>query len=287
MSESQGDRRTFSFNRMAADWLREAATLLERQNDNPFRVAAYRRAADAIASADKDAQELFETGGLEALKTIPAVGEHIAASLAEMATTGQWVYLRRLRGSAEPVDVFRTVPGVGPILASRLHDACHAETLEQLEAALHQEGHLSIKGVGPRRQAALRAVLSQMLARSQPVRTRLADEPEVAVLLDVDREYRLKAKSNQLKKITPRRFNPRGEAWLPVFHTDRGPWHFTALFSNSARAHEFDKAHDWVVIYFHSDKGHQSQRTVVTETRGHLAGQRVVRGREEEMSPPV
>jgi hypothetical protein len=82
--------------------------------------------------------------------------------------------------------------------------------------------------------------------------------------------------------IAPKRFNPKGEAWLPVLHVRRGRWHFTALFSNTARAHELGKVEDWVVLYFHSDGGGEAQRTVVTETRGALVGQRVVRGREAE-----
>ena len=85
-----------------------------------------------------------------------------------------------------------------------------------------------------------------------------------------------------LRKIAPKRFNPNAEAWLPILHTSRDKWHFTALFSNTARAHELRKVQDWVVIYFHSDSGGEAQRTIVTETRGPLAGQRVVRGRERE-----
>ena len=55
-----------------------------------------------------------------------------------------------------------------------------------------------------------------------------------------------------------------------------------ALFSNTARAHELRKTHDWVVIYFHTDRLGEGQRTVVTETHGALTGWRVVRGREDE-----
>ena len=39
---------------------------------------------------------------------------------------------------------------------------------------------------------------------------------------------------------------------------------------------------DWVVIYFYDDSHEEGQHTVVTETRGPLTGQRVVRGRETE-----
>ena len=156
------------------------------------------------------------------------------------------------------------------------------ETLEQLEAALHEKSANDVAGIGPRRLAILRATLAQMLARIRAVRTGPADEPRVDMLLVIDREYRTKATANELKTIAPKRFNPKGEAWLPVLHTGRDKWHFTALFSNTARAHELRKVRDWVVIYFHSDSGGEAQRTIVTETRGPLAGQRVVRGRERE-----
>jgi hypothetical protein len=46
-------------------------------------------------------------------------------------------------------------------------------------------------------------------------------------LLDVDREYREKAAAGQLRSIAPRRFNPSGEAWLPVLHTQRRERHYT------------------------------------------------------------
>jgi hypothetical protein len=270
------------FNLLATDRLREAATLLGHQDDNAYRVAAYRRAADAVAALEADARDLFEAGGIAALREIPGVGVRIAGALAELARTGRWTYLERLRGSAEPRDVFCTIPGVGPVLAQRLHESFHAESLEQLEAALHERSDHQVAGLGPRRQAALRAVLAQMLARIRPVRIGPADEPPVDVLLDVDREYRARARAGELKKIAPRRFNPKRQAWLPILHTRRGPWHFTALFSNTARAHDLDKVHDWVVIYFHSDSGGEAQRTVVTEPRGALSGRRVVRGREVE-----
>jgi putative hydrolase len=82
--------------------------------------------------------------------------------------------------------------------------------------------------------------------------------------------------------IAPRRFNPSNEAWLPILHTERDGWHFTALFSNTGRAHDLGRTRDWVVIYFYNDQHEEGQHTVVTETRGSLIGMRVVRGREAE-----
>lgn len=108
------------------------------------------------------------------------------------------------------------------------------------------------------------------------------DGPSVEVLLAIDREYREKAHAGALRLIAPKRMNPEGKAWLPVLHTRYGPWHFTALFSNTERAHELHRTHDWVVIYFSDPDGEEGQFTVVTERRGTLTGERVVRGREPE-----
>lgn len=101
--------------------------------------------------------------------------------------------------------------------------------------------------------------------------------PAVATLLEVDREYRSKAATGQLQRIAPRRFNPEHEASLPVLHARRDGRHFTALYSNTERAHDLHRTHDWVVIFY--DDG---RCTVVTEYRGALKGMRVVRGREPE-----
>src|SRR5512134_4068739 len=108
------------------------------------------------------------------------------------------------------------------------------------------------------------------------------DAPSVDILLDVDREYCEKAQAGSLPKIAPRRMNPEAKSWLPVLHTRFGPWHFTALFSNTERAHELHRIFDWVVIFYSDPEGAEGQATVVTERRGALTGRRVVRGREPE-----
>jgi putative hydrolase len=103
----------------------------------------------------------------------------------------------------------------------------------------------------------------------------------VEELLSVDREYRTKASRGELKLIAPRRFNPAGEAWLPVLHTTRGDHEYTVLFSNTARAHQFRRTRDWVVLYVDGAL-HERQFTVITAMRGALQGKRIVRGRELE-----
>jgi hypothetical protein len=106
-------------------------------------------------------------------------------------------------------------------------------------------------------------------------------QPAVALLLAVDADYRQRAAADELPKLAPKRFNPKNEAWLLLLRTEHDGWSMTVLFSNTARAHELGKTHDWVVIYYQK-AGPEHQCTVVTEIRGPLKGQRVIRGREGE-----
>ena len=276
-------------NQRWAERLREAADLLEAQGANPFRVSAYRRAADTVHDLREDLAALIDREGQAGLEALPGIGRGIASALVEMVRSGRWMQLERLRGSSDPVQLFTAVPGLGHRLAERIHEELHLDTLEGLELAAHDGRLETVPGVGPRRAAAIRASLQTMLSRGRPRRTvttggaaERAHGPSVDMLLDVDREYREKALGGRLPTIAPKRFNPTGEAWLPVLHADRDGWHFTALHSNTAQAHQLNRTRDWVVLYFSDDEHVEGQHTVVTETHGPLTGRRVVRGREVE-----
>ncbi len=283
-------------NAACADRLREAAALLEAQGANPFRVSAYRHAADTLRHLQKDIGTIIEREGAEGLEALPGIGRGIAGALVEMWRTGRWAQLERLRGSADPVQLFTLLPGLGHRLAERIHDDLHVDTLEALEVAAHDGRLDNVPGVGPRRAAAIRASLQVMLSRGRPRRagpatgsegtddtaSRTATEPPVEDLLAVDREYREKAAKGALPTIAPKRFNPSGEAWLPVLHVTRDGLHYTALYSNTALAHQLGRTRDWVVLFFYDDDHVEGQHTIVTETHGPLAGRRVVRGREAE-----
>jgi DNA polymerase (family 10) len=276
--------RTPETNQAIAARLRMMAETLDQQDGDAFRIAAYRRAADTIEAMNRPIDEIFSREGVAGLVALPSVGRGIAAAIAEMLTTGRWAQLDRMQGALEPERLFQTMPGIGPALAQRIHNKLHIDTLEQLEMAAHDGSLENLEGIGARRAAALRALLAERLARRRlkaPRRGR-AHAPGVDLLLDVDREYRRRAAAGDLRLIAPKRFNPDGEAWLPILHAIRGDWRFTALFSNTLLAHQLTKTRDWVILYFHQDEDAEAQCTVVTEARGPLSGHRVVRGRENE-----
>ena len=270
-------------NRLIADRLNEYADIIEQQQANRFRVTAYRRAARTVADLGEDLRDIYKRGGSHALLWLDNIGSGIASAISELIKTGRWSRLQRLRGALDPAKLFQSVPGIGPKLAQRIHEQLDIDTLEELEVAAHDGRLQSLPGISSKREQMISSGLASMLSRPRSVFHRnVAAGPSVEQLLEIDREYRAKSARGELATIAPRRFNPEKESWLPVLHTTHQPWHFTALFSNTARAHELYKTRDWVIIYFYDDDHDEGQHTVVTETSGPLKGKRVVRGREGE-----
>jgi len=270
-------------NEEIAGRLDEAGQILAEQGANRFRVEAYHRAAATVRALTRPVSEIFEAEGMAGLEKLPGIGMSIARAIRDLLHRGRWGMLERLRGQSDPEDMLATVPGIGPRMARRLHEELGLESLEDLEMAAH-DGRLStVAGLGAKRLAGIRDTLAQRLGRVRHGRpeSSMKEDPPVSELLDVDHEYRQKSEAGELRKIAPRRFNPKGEAWLPVLHTSRGERHYTALFSNTARAHEFKRTGDWVVLYVEEDHA-ERQFTVVTAERGPMKGERVVRGRELE-----
>jgi len=264
--------------------LREIANLLRSQRANPFRVNAYLHAAATLDELETDVADLLDAKGTEGLTDLPAIGDGIARSIYEYVATGHMSRLESLRGAADPVALLRSIPTIGPQLAERIYDELGIDSLEALENAVRDGRLAKVEGLGNKRRQAIEAWLQHHLDRQRrrPARAPASTAPPVELLLEVDREYREKSRAGMLAKITPRRFNPDHRSWLPILHTARGDWHFTALYSNTARAHDLNRVFDWVVIYFYDRDHREGRHTVVTETRGPLAGERVVRGREAE-----
>jgi len=273
-------------NEQIASVLDRIADLLEAKSANPFRIQAYSAAARTVRAADDSIATIVRNRGQRALQELPNIGEGIAGVIGSYVQTGRSEVLERLQGEIPPGELFTQVPGIGEELAQRIAEELDMSTLEELEQAAHDGRLEDVEGFGPKKVRNVRVALAGMLSTAAQRHRREAagaeaprEQPEVETLLDVDETYRRRAEAGELRKITPKRFNPEGEAWLPILNTRQEGWEFTALYSNTARAHELDKTDDWVVIYYERD-GEEDQCTVVTETHGPLEGKRVVRGRE-------
>ncbi len=285
----------------------QVADLLETQGDDYYRIRAYRKGAQSIRAQNQPVVNIFEAEGIAGLEKLSYIGKRLAASIKELAETGDLGLLARLQTETSSENLFTKIPGIGPVLARRIHKTLNIDSLEALEQAAHDGTLGQLSGFGEGRTMLIRDSVGAMLdraARQQLQRARfkamssvayrsqspinhretleqIADSPSVELLLAVDAQYRYLAKAGQLKMVTPRRFNPEGKPWLPVMKLKKAGWAFNVLYSNTARAHELGKTRDWVVIYYKKvdrEESHLGQCTIVTETRGARRGDRVVRG---------
>ncbi len=283
-------------NQQLAAVFEEIASLLEAQGANPFRVKAYRTGAETIRRLPSPAEQILTTSGIDGLMQLPGIGTSLAHAMEYLLHTSHLPLLERLRGDDIAERLFATVPDIGPKLAHRVHEELGIETLFELEAAARDGRLATVSGMGKKRIQAVRESLAGRLLLCKQAHQKASGktknkpsggdgEPvpqvQVAELLDIDDQYRRLAEQGKLPRIAPRSFNPTRAAWLPVMHTERGDRHYTALFSNTSRAHELGTDHDWVVIY-RDDKEEHGRWTVITASYGHLKGRRIVCGREQE-----
>jgi len=260
----------------------EVARLLNEQEANPYRVQGYRHVAEILRRLDRPVVEILQQEGLAGLRRLPGIGENLARAIRELVLIGKLPILARLRGEADPMSLLASVPGIGQVLANRLHHELGIDTLEELEAAAHDGRLAHLAGIGEKKLTGIMDSLATRLGRvRKSLRLGTTDAPPVAELLDVDREYRDKAAAGQLQRIASRRFNSGDEAGLPILHTQRGARQYTVVFSPTTHGYHVGKTGDEVVVYYDGGQA-ERQCTVITSQHGPLAGKRIVSGRNGE-----
>jgi len=123
----------------------EMATLLEVQNESPFRVRAYQRAAQTIEALSEDIEAVAARGDVQKL---PGVGRDLAARIDEYFRTGRIEQLERLRGGLPPSFLgLLEIRGLGPRTAKLLHDRLGVDSVERLEAICRSKEILTVAGI--------------------------------------------------------------------------------------------------------------------------------------------
>ena len=131
-SRSTGQKTERISNQEITNTLNEVASLLEAQGANPFRIKAYRNAAQVISARAEPVQVMAETEGIEGLERIPGIGDSLSHSILQLVQTGRLGILERLKGEPASETLFRSVPGIGKNLARKLHEDLGIETLADL-----------------------------------------------------------------------------------------------------------------------------------------------------------
>jgi len=138
--------------------LREVADLLEIKNENPFKVRAYRNAADTAANHPHDLAALDAA----ALREIPGIGKDLAARIREIAETGDTEFHRGLVAEFPPtVRELLQLQGVGPKTVATLYRELGIRALDYLERAVLEGRVRSLRGMGPRKEALIQRALEE------------------------------------------------------------------------------------------------------------------------------
>ena len=146
-------------NRAVARTLGEIADLLELKGDNPFKIRAYRNAADIVSHAAEQVSGLDEA----ALRAWNGIGKDLAGRIREITLTGDCGIRRELLTEfpATLLDVLR-LQGVGPKTVAILYRELRIKSLEDLSAAATAGRIRSIKGMGAKKeQLILQAIEEQ------------------------------------------------------------------------------------------------------------------------------
>ena len=137
----------------------EIAAILTVRGENPFKVRAYERAAEAIGSLTEEASALRERGELAGIADI---GASSVAKIEELLDTGRCALHQELLQEFPPtaLELFR-VPGVGPKTVKLLLDEAIA-TIEELETAA-QAGRLrGLRGMGAKTEQEILRGIARM-----------------------------------------------------------------------------------------------------------------------------
>jgi DNA polymerase (family 10) len=118
--------------------------LLEIQGANPFRVRAYRRAAENLETLTDNIESIVSRG---ATREIPGIGEDLAAKIAEYVATGKIKFYEELKKEV-PLGLLEivTIPSVGPKTAKKIYDRFHVKDVDHLDKLARSGKLLAVPG---------------------------------------------------------------------------------------------------------------------------------------------
>ena len=150
-------------NQQLATIFRSMADLLSAQRANPYRVRAYRRAADALLAIDEDVATLVERQGLE---EVDGIGADLAKKIEEFLETGTIRAYEELK-TPLPAEVksWANLPGLSESLVTYLYFRLGIRTLDDLEQITRSHLLRTLPSFSGSEERLLQAVQERMNAR--------------------------------------------------------------------------------------------------------------------------
>jgi DNA polymerase (family 10) len=147
---------THTHNQQVAELFRSMADLLATQRANPYRVRAYRRAADSLLAMEDDVATVAQRGGLE---DIEGVGKDLAQKILEFLETGTIRAYEELKTPLPPeVKDWAKLPGLSDSLVTYLYFRLGIRTAADLKQLIESLLLRTLPGFSGSETALLEAV---------------------------------------------------------------------------------------------------------------------------------
>ncbi len=143
-------------NQQLASLFRSMAELLSAQRANPYRVRAYRRAAEVILAMEEDIETVAQRSELE---EIEGIGKELAAKIREFLSTGTVRSYEELR-TPLPAEVknWAALPGFSESLVTYLYTRLGVRSLPDLEQLVRSHLLRTMPGFSGSEELLLRAI---------------------------------------------------------------------------------------------------------------------------------
>lgn len=153
-------------NQHIATIFRSMAERLAAQRANPYRVRAYRKAADTIEALEED---IADVAARHALEDLEGVGKDLADKIEEFLKTGTIQAYETLRTPLpDAVTVWAQLPGLSESLVAYLYTRLHITTLTDLEQLVRSHMLRTMPGFTGSEERLLEAITN--LQQPLPVR---------------------------------------------------------------------------------------------------------------------
>ncbi len=143
-------------NQELAGLFHSMAGLLANQGANPYRVRAYRKAADSLLSLEEDISVVAKRADLQ---SIPGVGKDLAAKIQEYVSTGKiQAYEERKTPLPDEIKAWVNLPGFSEHLVQDVYFRLGIKTLPDLERLVRSHMLRTVPGMAERTEEVLAGI---------------------------------------------------------------------------------------------------------------------------------
>jgi DNA polymerase (family 10) len=151
-------------NQEIAAVFRRLADLMEIGEDNPFKIRAYRTAAETIEDTSTPLAEMVSEGGVARLRELPGIGEAISKKIVELLQTGTFKAYEDAKAKIPETSLdLLKVEGVGLKTLQLLYQRFQITNLDDFAKFVEGGGLSSVPHLGEKTQARIRASLRELL----------------------------------------------------------------------------------------------------------------------------